>query len=404
MDTKKLRQKILDLAIHGKLVPQDPNDEPASVLLERIKAEKERLIKEGKIKGSKKSAKTSDTPHYQQDVPFEIPGNWVWCKIEDIGEVITGNTPSKDRVEYYGGDTPFFKPTDLDQGIDTRYASDHLSELGFEQSRKLPVNTILVTCIGATIGKTGIITVAGSCNQQINAIVPNKEVTHSYIFYVCVSNYMQSEIISNASATTLPILNKSNFANLFNGHYPQLPKGWTNVTIKDICENINGLWKGKKEPFVNVGVIRNANFTKDFKLDYSNIEYIDVEQRAFVQRHLLNGDLIVEKSGGSDNNPVGRAVLYEGGSGVFSYSNFTMVLRIKYKELVLSKFLYYYILAKYKAGVMKSMQTQTTGLHNLILDKYLAMPLYLPPYSEQERIINKIEDMFEKLDAIMESL
>ena len=65
MDTKKLRQKILDLAIHGKLVPQDPNDEPASVLLERIKAEKERLIKEGKIKGSKKSAKASDTPHYR---------------------------------------------------------------------------------------------------------------------------------------------------------------------------------------------------------------------------------------------------------------------------------------------------------------------------------------------------
>ena len=189
-----------------------------------------------------------------------------------------------------------------------------------------------------------------------------------------------------------------------NGHYPQLPKGWINVTIKDVCKNINGLWKGKKEPFVNVGVIRNANFTKDFKLDYSNIEYIDVEERAFAQRHLLNGDLIVEKSGGSDNNPVGRAVLYEGNSGVFSYSNFTMVLRIKYKELVLSKFLYYYILAKYKAGVMKSMQTQTTGLHNLILDKYLSMPLYLPPYSEQERIINKIEDMFEKLDAIMESL
>ena len=189
-----------------------------------------------------------------------------------------------------------------------------------------------------------------------------------------------------------------------NGHYPQLPDGWINVTIKDICENINGLWKGKKEPFVNVGVIRNANFTKDFKLNYSNIEYIDVEQRAFVQRHLLNGDLIVEKSGGSDNNPVGRAVLYEGDNGVFSYSNFTMVLRIKYKELVLSKFLYYYILAKYTAGVMKSMQTQTTGLHNLILDKYLSMPLYLPPYSEQKRIISKIEDMFEKLDAIMESL
>ena len=83
MDTKKLRQKILDLAIRGKLVPQDPNDEPASVLLERIKAEKGRLIKEGKIKKSKKSVKTSDTPHYE-NLPFEVPESWVWCRLEDI--------------------------------------------------------------------------------------------------------------------------------------------------------------------------------------------------------------------------------------------------------------------------------------------------------------------------------
>ena len=156
---------------------------------------------------------TLHTPHYE-NVPFDVPESWVWCQIEDIGEVITGNTPSKDKVEYYGGNIPFFKPTDLEQGIDTKFASDHLSELGFEQSRKLPVNTILVTCIGATIGKTGITTVAGSCNQQINAIVPNWYVTHSFIYYVCISDYMQIEIKSNASATTLPILNKGNFSNL----------------------------------------------------------------------------------------------------------------------------------------------------------------------------------------------
>lgn len=183
-----------------------------------------------------------------------------------------------------------------------------------------------------------------------------------------------------------------------------MPDGWTITTIKDICENINGLWKGKKEPLVNVGVIRNANFTKDFKLDYTNIEYIDVEQRAFVQRHLLNGDLIVEKSGGSDNNPVGRAILYEDKNRVFSFSNFTMVLRVKDKNIISSKFLYYYILYKYQKGFMRSMQTQTTGLHNLILDKYLAMPLYLPPYSEQQRIIKRIEVIFNTLDTIKESL
>ena len=88
MDTKKLRQKILDLAIRGKLVPQDPNDEPASVLLERIRAEKEQLIKEGKIKRSKKSAAT-DKSHYE-NVPFEIPEYWVWTSIGELFEHNTG--------------------------------------------------------------------------------------------------------------------------------------------------------------------------------------------------------------------------------------------------------------------------------------------------------------------------
>lgn len=189
-----------------------------------------------------------------------------------------------------------------------------------------------------------------------------------------------------------------------NGHYQNLPKGWCTTSIKNICDNINGLWKGKKDPFINVGVIRNANFTKDFKLDYSKIEYIDVEQRAFSQRHLKNGDLIIEKSGGSDNYPVGRAILYEGKDELYSFSNFTMVLRIKDKNIISSKFLYYFLLDKYKKGVMRTMQTQTTGLHNLILDKYLSMELCIPPYSEQKRIIDAIEELFDKLDAIMESL
>ena len=94
MDTKKLRQKILDLAIRGKLVPQDPNDEPASVLLERIKAEKERLIKEGKIKRSKKSA--SDTSHYE-NVPFEIPKSWVWTTIEEVTSSLQYGTSEKSK-------------------------------------------------------------------------------------------------------------------------------------------------------------------------------------------------------------------------------------------------------------------------------------------------------------------
>jgi len=86
MDTKKLRQKILDLAIHGKLVPQDPNDEPASVLLERIRKEKERLIKEGKIKAPKKSKSAGDTSHYPKEGPWDLPKGWEWSMLGDISD------------------------------------------------------------------------------------------------------------------------------------------------------------------------------------------------------------------------------------------------------------------------------------------------------------------------------
>ena len=98
MNTKALRQKILDLAIHGKLVPQDPNDEPASVLLERIRVEKERLIKEGKIKKPKKSKAACDKPHY----PFELPKGWVWTTVGEISKsILYGVSESaKSKGEY----------------------------------------------------------------------------------------------------------------------------------------------------------------------------------------------------------------------------------------------------------------------------------------------------------------
>ncbi len=147
-------------------------------------------------------------------MPFEIPSSWEWTEVGNIGEIVTGSTPSKDIPEYYGGDIPFYKPTDLEQGKCVKRASDHLSLLGFEQARKLPVKSVLITCIGATIGKTGLITIEGSCNQQINAIIPHDFILAEFIYDVCTSDYFQDEIKFNASATTLPILNKGNFAKL----------------------------------------------------------------------------------------------------------------------------------------------------------------------------------------------
>ena len=388
-------------------------------------------------------------------MPFEIPGNWVWCKIEDIGEVITGNTPSKDRVEYYGGDTPFFKPTDLDQGIDTRYASDHLSELGFEQSRKLPANTILVTCIGATIGKTGIITVAGSCNQQINAIVPNKKVTHSYIFYVCVSNYMQSEIISNASATTLPILNKSNFANLLfplppiaeqhrivkeighwfalidqieqdksdlqivikqakskildlaihgklvpqdpndepasellkrinpkaeitcdNGHYPQLPKGWCKCRLENIVE-----YEQPQAYIVNSTDYDDRYLTpvltagKSFIIGYTN-----------------------ETEGIYQNTP---CIIFDDFTTDSKLVNFSF--KVKSSAMKILK-VAEDIEIEYVAMFMSITRLIGDTHKRYWISEYSKLCIPIPPKEEQKRIINAANAMFEKLDAIMESL
>ena len=145
MDTKKLRQKILDLAIHGKLVPQDPNDEPASVLLERIRAEKERLIKEGKIKRSRKTAKTSDTPHYE-NVPFEVPENWEWTTLGEIGTWQSGATPSRLRKDYYGGNIPWLKTGDLNDGLITDIPKFITQKALNETSVKLnPIGSMLIT-------------------------------------------------------------------------------------------------------------------------------------------------------------------------------------------------------------------------------------------------------------------
>jgi len=186
-----------------------------------------------------------------------------------------------------------------------------------------------------------------------------------------------------------------------NLHYEEvLPEGWVLVPLSSICSTINGLWKGSKEPLIKVGVIRNANFTKDFTLDYSKIEYIDVELKSFEKRHLEDGDIIVEKSGGSDNFPVGRSIIYQGSNKVYSFSNFTMSLRITDKQQIAPEYLFYVLQHRYRRGDMKQMQTQTTGLHNLLSDIYLSMLIPIPPVNEQERIVVAIKESFQLLDRI----
>ena len=188
MDTKKLRQKILDLAIHGKLVPQDPNDEPASVLLERIRAEKERLIAEGKIKRSKKSA-TSDTSHYE-NVPFEIPDGWRWCTLDDFAYVAAGSTPNKDAFVDEG--IPYIKMYNLrNQKIDFDFHPQYIKEdvhNGKLQRSRTEVGDLIMNIVGPPLGKLAFIPESlpqSNFNQAAVLIRPyiEKNTINRWLFY-----------------------------------------------------------------------------------------------------------------------------------------------------------------------------------------------------------------------------
>ena len=188
MDTKKLRQKILDLAIRGKLVPQAPNDEPASVLLERIRAEKERLIKEGKIKRSKKVAADDEI-----EAPFEIPECWEWVKIGELCDVVRGGSPRPaGSKEFYDGPIPFLKVADLtqDEGKYVYVAQNSIKEAGLSRTRMIEADTLLLTNSGATLGVPKINTFPTTINDGIAAFLflPNDIKLYVYWFLKSKTN------------------------------------------------------------------------------------------------------------------------------------------------------------------------------------------------------------------------
>lgn len=141
-----------------------------------------------------------------------IPEEWAKVSLDDIGHIQTGNTPTKKKPEYYGGLFPIFKPTDLNSTQVITKASEYLSDEGKSVARRIPANSTYVTCIGATIGKTGFVAVEGTCNQQINTISPYQGIVPKWVYYWLISPNMNYEIISNSSSTTLPIINKSRFS------------------------------------------------------------------------------------------------------------------------------------------------------------------------------------------------
>jgi type I restriction enzyme S subunit len=173
--------------------------------------------------------------------------------------------------------------------------------------------------------------------------------------------------------------------------------GWQTKTLEEACLFLNGLWKGEKPPFVNVGVVRNTNFTKEGTLDDSDIVYLDVEAKKLEKRRLQFGDIILEKSGGGPKQPVGRVALFDKEEGDFSFSNFTAALRVLTPEELDFRFLHKFLFWTYLSGVTGRMQSNSTGIRNLDGDAYKAITVSFPSLAEQQRIVGLLDDAFEGL-------
>ena len=449
MDTKKLRQKILDLAIRGKLVPQDPNDEPASVLLERIRAEKERLIKEGKIKRSKKSA--SDTPHYEN----ELPSNWVICKLEDIAIIGTGATPDTRIGDYYNGNIPWINSSSTkEEYIDA--PSSYISEKAIKETncQLYPSGSLIMAMYGEgkTRGQVSELCFDSTTNQACAAIVPIDNQTKDFLKIYLKSNYYHIRTL--AEGGNQPNLNLSKISQYIVPIPPieeqhrivNAVEQWFDVIDKLDCSKgelderikctkskiLDLAIHGKlvpqdpnDEPAIELLKRINPKFTPCDNAHYENIperwsickleDIVDYEQP---QEYIVRS---------TDYKPQYKTpVLTAGKSFVIGYTNEENGICNNLPVIIFddfttdSKFVDFSF--KVKSSAMKILHVkeginiqyvcQFMSITRLIGDthkrywisEYSKIAIPIPPRAEQDRIINKINELFQILDNISANL
>ena len=335
MTPEQLKASILQRAMEGKLVPQDPNDEPASELLKRIKEEKEKLISEGKVKRDKKETeffrgddgkpyeKLADGTIQEVDVPYEIPESWEWVKLGDIGLWGAGATPSKSNIKYYEPQSiPWLLTGDLNDGYITNIPNK-ISELALEKtSVKLnPKGTVLIAMYGATIGKLGILTFPATTNQACCACNTLFEADKLFLFYFLMSE--RKKFTSRAEGGAQPNISKEKIVNTLFPLPPlaeqkriveQIEKALAKVD--DYAESYNRLQKLDKEfpDKLKKSILQYAMQGKLVAQD-PNDEPVEVllekiraeKQKLYEEGKLKKKDLaeiVVEK--GDDNSPYGK--------------------------------------------------------------------------------------------------
>ena len=202
-----MKKSILQYAIQGKLVEQRPEEGTGADLYKQMQAEKQRLIKEMKIKKEKPLAEITD-----DEIPFDIPETWIWIRVGDVGSWGSGATPPRTNPAYYGGSIPWLKTGDLNDGF-IKEVPEYITKLALEKTsvRLNPVGSVLMAMYGATIGKLGILEISATTNQACCACIPYAGMYNKYLFYYLMS--MRQTYIGMAEGGAQPNISKEKIVN-----------------------------------------------------------------------------------------------------------------------------------------------------------------------------------------------
>ncbi|MFV6537984.1 restriction endonuclease subunit S [Klebsiella pneumoniae] len=221
---KKLRELILELAVRGKLVPQDPNDEPASVLLERIAAEKAELVKQGKIKKQKPLPEISE-----EEKPFELPAGWEWVRLGTLfNSIQSGGTPSKINPAFWGGDIPWASVKDLGSSQYISKTQDYITEAGLLSGSKLADSGDLLICTRMGLGKIAIASCPIAFNQDLKAVKLTSHIIPNFFF----NTYSTVKI--KGTGTTVEGIKQEQLVNYITGFPPFNEQNKIVVKVKEL--------------------------------------------------------------------------------------------------------------------------------------------------------------------------
>ncbi|HBZ1426915.1 TPA: restriction endonuclease subunit S [Klebsiella pneumoniae] len=221
---KKLRELILELAVRGKLVPQDPNDEPASVLLERIAAEKAELVKQGKIKKQKPLPEISE-----EEKPFEQPAGWEWVRLGTLfNSIQSGGTPSKINPAFWGGDIPWASVKDLGSSQYISKTQDYITEAGLLSGSKLADSGDVLICTRMGLGKIAIASCPIAFNQDLKAVKLTSHIIPNFFF----NTYSTVKI--KGTGTTVEGIKQEQLVNYITGFPPFNEQNKIVVKVKEL--------------------------------------------------------------------------------------------------------------------------------------------------------------------------